>query len=498
MGKRVEPQELMATVLPVIGARHERAWLVGGWVRDRLLGLETHDYDFVVPSGAIATARAVADALSGPFVVLDVERDTARVLVGPAAETYLDFAGLRAPDIGADLLGRDFTINAMAVPVDGWAAPERAVIDPAGGRRDLRLRLLRAVSADSFREDPLRMLRAVRLSASLGFRLESQTAAWIERDAELLEAVSRERVRDELAQMLVLPRAAESLRQLDRLGLLQQVLPEVARLRAVALGNAGPRDALEHSLGTVEAMEALRGWAEGQEGAGQHLQMLTATLALYRTRLAEHLAGIVSSGRSVGMLLSLAALLHDTGKGPTEQEEAPPANRLLGHEVLGASISAMALRRLCFSSAEVVRVRLAVRGHVRPGEFARQAEIAPSRRAVHRFFRDSEPAGVDAILLSLADHWAARGSALEPEAWQRHLDVSSNLLRAYYEQRQEVVNPTLVLDGHELMSSLDLRPGPEVGRLLESIREAQAAGEVRTRDDALALAQRLLERGGPL
>ncbi len=491
----------MAATLPVVEARHASAWLVGGWVRDRLLGLQTHDYDFVVPSGGIATARAVADAVGGAFVILDVERDTARVVVGAAPDAvYLDFAALRASDIGADLLARDYTVNAMAVPARAWQAPTAEVIDPSGGRRDLELHLLRAVSVDSFREDPLRMLRGVRLAAALGFELESQTAAWIERDAELLDAVSRERVRDELAQILALPEPERSLGQLETLGLLGQVLPEVARLRAVAPAECGGRNCLEHSLQTVGVAGRVRGWLAGGTWAEPSwaYEALGATLGPYRRQLQEHLSAILPGGRSVGVLLALAAALHDVGKGVAGQAGKGPGGPLLGHDVLGASVAATALRRLCFSSAETVRVRLAVRNHMRPGQLVQETGGDPPRRAIYRFFRDAAPSGVDTVVLSLADHLALRGPSLEPEHWRRHLALSRALLKAFFERYREVIDPPLMVDGHELMAALGLAPGPEVGELLDSLREAQAAGEVTSPEEALSLARGLLQRSGPL
>ncbi|MDI7274533.1 MAG: HD domain-containing protein [Anaerolineae bacterium] len=494
-------RELMARTLPVVEARHRESWLVGGWVRDRLLGLETRDIDFAVRDGAAATARLVADAVGGAFVLLDEERDTARVLAGPPeAVFYLDFAALRAQSIEADLLARDFTVNAMAVPVSAWLAPEAALVDPTGGRRDLRQRLLRAVSVDSFREDPLRLLRAIRLRASLGFEIESETASWIERDAELIDAVSRERVRDELSLILAQPQPAASLRLADGLGLLERVVPELGPLRAVPAVAGDGRDAYEHSLDTVEVADRMGRWLRGGEWeeGDWPVQMLTAALAPYRKRLAEALATLLPGGHSVGVLFLLAALLHDVGKGAAAQEGAAAGERLLGHDVLGASMAATVMRQLCFSGAETARVRLAVGNHMRPGQLVQEMGPAPSGRAIYRFFRDTEPAGVDTVLLSLADHWATRGARLEREHWRRHLALSRALLEGYYERRQQVVEPPALVDGHGLMSSLDLAPGPQVGELLESIREAQAAGEVTSREQALALARRLLEKGGPL
>lgn len=499
MAEQVQAEDLVAAALPVIQARHSDAWLVGGWVRDRLLGRPTHDIDFVVPAGAIATAREVADAVRGAFVLLDVERDTARVVVGPAGSaTYLDFAGLRAPDIEADLLGRDFTVNAMAMPAADWSASELRVLDPSGGRADLAEHLLRAVSTDAFREDPLRMVRGVRLMALLGFTLESQTAAWMERDAELLDAVSRERVRDELSQIMALPGAAGSLRQLDELGLLAQIAPELMPLREIPSPGMDGGTVLEHSYATVDATERVRAWLsrEARGDLAWPYEQLAATLLPYRDRLAEHLARILPGGRSAGVLLSLAALLHDVGKGA--RPAGAPGSRLLGHEDLGASLAATIMRRLAYSTAETVRVRLAVRNHMRPGQLVQEADGEPSRRAIYRFYRDAEPSGPDTILLSLADHLATRGALPDADHWRRHLALSGALLGAYYEHRQEVVEPPLVIDGEDLMSALGLAPGPEVGRLLDMVREAQAAGEVVSRQEAVALARRLLEGNGRL
>ena len=495
----VRAQELMDRVLPVVQARHAQAWLAGGWVRDRLLGIERRDFDFVVPGGAVATARRVADAVGGPFVLLDAGRDTARVLVGPPeAPIYLDFAGLRASSIEEDLLARDFTINAMAVPVAAWRDPEGAIIDPAGGRRDLAIRLLRAVSSDSFRQDPLRMLRAVRLRTALGFELESQTAAWIQRDAALLDAVSRERVRDELAQILDLPRTKESLRLLNDLSLLSQAMPEVARLRQVPVAGGEVPNALERSLQAVHVVEMLLGWLRSERDLppGWPYEMLADSLVPYRERLAHGLAVVLPGGRSAGVLLTLAALLYDVARGASVPA-TPTENHLLGREVLSASMAATIMRRLCFSSAETVRVRLTVRSHARAGELVEEMDGEPTRRAVYRFFRDAEPSGVDALLLSLVDGLAARGPGLDRDRWRRHLALVTTLLHAYYERRREVVEPLPLVDGYELMTALDLSPGPEVGALLESIREAQAAGEIHSPAEALEMARQSLERGGP-
>jgi len=499
VGEAPRPQDLLARILPAVAARHREAWLVGGWVRDRLLGVDSHDIDLVVPTGAVATARHLADLVGGAFVLLDETRDTARVVVGaPGDAIYLDLAGMRGPGIEADLMARDFTVNAMALAAAAYCEPEPTIIDPSGGRRDLAARRLRAVSPGAFRDDPLRTLRGVRLGAALGFDLDDETAAWMRQDAALLSTVSRERVRDELMQMLALPRAERSLRRLDGLGLLEQVLPELAALRQVEARYGGEVSALDRSLRTVGIAQEMLDWLAGTASAlpGVAAATLQALVDPYRARLVQYLGELLPGGRSKATLLLLATSLHEVGKGATEQGHAGAGGRFLDHEVLGASMAATIGRRLCLSSAETARLRLAVRNHSRPWELAREAEAAPSRRAMYRFFRDAEPAGVEAILLSLAHHLATYGSNLDPERWRRHVAASAALLEACFDRREEIVDPRPLIDGHGLIETLDLVPGPGVGVLLDGIREAQAAGEVHSREEALTVARHLLEREG--
>lgn len=496
MAEAIHAPELLARTVPMILARHGQAWLVGGWVRDYLLGVETHDIDFVVPGGAVATARQLATAVGGAFVLLDEERDTARVLVGqPWEALYLDVAGLRAPDIEQDLLERDFTVNAMAVPVAEWRVPAAALIDPTGGRVDLERRMLRAVSEESFRADPLRLLRAVRLSAALAFDLESQTVSWLRRDAALVALAARERVRDEFVQILALPQAAHWVRQMEHLGLLQQVAPELVSLRTVQVPEAG-MTGLEQALLTLSSLEMLEDGltADAWASLGWPYEVLGGALEPFRQRLVGHLATVVPGGQRIGVLLRLAALCHNLGRTALASAGA----RVLEQEVLGASMAATFMRRLCFATVAITRVRLAIQCYARLLPLALQVEGEPSPRMIYRFFRDAEPGGVDSILLALADHLASAAQAPERAPWQRHVDCSARLLRACYEQRAQVIDPPALVNGNELMTALGLAPGPEIGALLDSLRELQAAGEIGSRQEALAAARALVARGSLL
>ncbi|RPH63276.1 MAG: CCA tRNA nucleotidyltransferase, partial [Chloroflexi bacterium] len=220
---------LLKTVREALPA-DQPLYLVGGAVRDSLLGLPTHDLDFAVPSGALKLARSVANKLSGAFFPLDEQNDTARIILQREDGTRdsLDFAGFRGPDLESDLRGRDFTLNAMAMDVRTGQP-----IDPLGGARDLREKLLRACSETSFTEDPARILRAVRQAAAFGFTIQPETRQLMKTAVPLLPRVSPERQRDELFKMLEGPRPDASIRALELLGVLPVLLPELPALKGV-------------------------------------------------------------------------------------------------------------------------------------------------------------------------------------------------------------------------------------------------------------------------
>jgi tRNA nucleotidyltransferase/poly(A) polymerase len=485
-------QRLRALVDPLV--------LVGGTVRDVLLGRELHDLDLAAPAGGLDLARRLADAMHGAYVPLDVARDTGRaVLTSPQGQSlFVDFAAWRGPSLADDLRKRDFTINALAAEVHGASAQ---LIDVTGGLADLENRLLRTASQQALREDPLRCLRAVRLLAELSpwrFRLEQDTAGQIRRHAPLVAGSASERVRDELVRTLAAPEPQRWLGLLSDLGLLAVVLPEAEALHDVAQTAPHIYDVFEHTAQVVDYAARLAGWITGQGEPADALDAAASqALAPMQPALVDHLAervGVSLGSRS--RALSWAALCHDWGKPATRAVEVDPHSgqartRFLGHEDVSAALAGDALRRLRFSEAEVRWVTTIVAGHMRPHHLAAAGQ--PSRRAVYRYFRDLGAAGVDTALLSLADLYATGAPEQDLSGWQRQLDLVVRLLDDYFNRPQEAVRPAPLIDGHDLQAALGLRPGRLIGQLLETVAEAQAAGELHSRDQALAYAAQMAE-----
>lgn len=461
-------------------------YLVGGAVRDLALGRPVHDLDFTGTGDLRPLAAALADQLRAGFYPLDEVRGTYRV-VADHGRAVLDFATLRGEDLRADLAGRDFTINAVAVDVrdpETW-------IDPLGGLEDLRAGRLRACSPTSISDDPVRSLRAVRLAVTYGLVIDPPTLDWVRQGGDELARVSAERVRDEIWRMLELPSASECLLRLDDLGILAGVLPELDELHGVSQSAPHVYPVWEHTLAGLDSLSVL--WdvlvIGNSNGVNPALARAWEHLGRFSSHLRAHFAAAPVPGRSLRGLLAFAALYHDSAKPRTRTLEPDGRTRFFDHEERGARLASRRARALALSLDEIERIGKIVAGHMRVHQFALSG--TPSSRAIYRYFRSTGPAGIDISLFSLADTLATFGDTLSAARWQAEVEICELLWRSYWERSAQVVSPPRLLDGGQIMRLLNLKPGPQIGRLLESLREAQVEGEVQTVEEAEEFLRRI-------
>jgi putative nucleotidyltransferase with HDIG domain len=216
----------------------------------------------------------------------------------------------------------------------------------------------------------------------------------------------------------------------------------------------------------------------------------------YRGRISETIASPLTADRSVRSLLFLAALYHDAAKPQTKKADDEGQMRFWEHDLQGAEIAASRGRALAMSNDEITRLETDIRNHMRilfhTNRLVREGK-QPSRRAVYRFFRDTGPAGVDVCLLALADLRATYEQTMPREIWAAALDVVRLMLENWFEKPAEAISPAPLVNGDDLMRELDLQPGKIIGRLLEALHEAQAMGEISTREQALDLARQKLQ-----
>jgi poly(A) polymerase len=474
--------------------RGRTVYLVGGAVRDALLNRPVHDLDFALDRDGIKSARLVANALNADFYPLDPDRDTGRVLVPVEGgqPIVMDFAAFRGADLESDLLGRDFTVNAIALDLQ-----TDEIHDPLGGALDLKEKRLRACSPSAFADDPVRILRGVRLAADFGFHILPEARAAMKESAARLADISPERLRDELFRILDGSAPAACVRAIDMLGALAPILPELAALKGLEQPEPHIHDGWAHTLaalGHLEGILSALAPAYDPERAADLLNGLLVTrIGRYRQQVAEHLAAAPTSNRSARGLLFFSTLYHDVAKPHTKKVSEAGQLRFWDHDQQGAEMAEARARALAFSNEEVQRVGTVVRNHMRilfhTNRLVKDGK-PPSRRAVYRFFRDTGAFGVDVCLLALADMRATYEQTLPQEAWAAALDVVRTMLENWYEKPAETVAPPKLLDGDDLMRELNLQPGRQIGELLEAVREAQAMGEVSTREQALELARK--------
>lgn len=470
-------------------------YLVGGCVRDALIGREVHDLDFCTPTGALELGRRVADSLQGAYFPMDPERGISRVILDRLdVRLVLDFADFQAADLEGDLRGRDFTVNAIALRLD---RPD-SLIDPLNGVSDLAQKVLRPCSETALIDDPVRTLRGIRLAVSLGFRLLPATRQAIRQALPAVSSVSAERLRDEILRLLSTPQPAAAIRSLEVLGGIHYVFPELSVLKGVNQSPPHYTNVWDHTLNAMAQLskligilapspdpEAAESWSAG---------LVSFRLGRFREPLAAHLAETLTPDVSRQALLQLAALYHDSGKPQTRSLDADGRIRFFEHEQASAQIIRQRAQALHLSNQEIDYLFTVVSHHLRPILLA-QVETPLSRRAIFRFFRQTGSAGVDIGLHALADTLATYGPTLPQEVWIAQVDTVRALWEAWWERPTEQVRPKPLLTGNDLINELGLSPGPIIGALLEALLEAQAVGEIQDRQQALAFAQRWLEQG---
>ena len=469
----------LGQLAPYIRDHAGEAYLVGGFLRDTLLGRSTRDIDLAVTGPSESLAKTIADSLNGSLVVLGKEERVARVVLPTNDVRQIDITTI-TENIASDLARRDFTIDALAVPFDYAAGAFRIanVIDPFGGVKDLQEGVVRSVGPEVFRNDPVRMMRAARLSAELGFSVDENAQTLIRRDSQLLKRVSAERIRTELCFILAADHTYQSLKLMEDLGLLQLVVPELDESKGVEQPKEHFWEVYDHLLETVRAVEQVLG--ETAEEPDDFIASLS-WIGEYLDHLGEELPGSCSRRG----LAKLAGLLHDVAKPRTKTIQPDGRMRFFGHSQVGAEMVGPIMRRLRFGAQETKHVETIVLHHLRPGLMNSPGE-PPTARAIYKFFRDAGRAAVDTVLVNMADYRATRGPSLTWDEWTRYTENCRHILSKGLEQKAP--RPEPLVTGHDLMKALQISEGPLVGRLLEEVREALAAGEIATREQALELA----------
>ena len=458
-------------------------YLVGGFLRNLVLKKPTADIDLCITGSGQAASAKISGYFKAPQVALDAGNDVFRVIL-PAFQ--LDISG--TADITANLTRRDFKLNAMAAPLSAvhqGRLPVNSIIDPMQGLPDIENRVIQVTSADVFSADPIRLLRAIRLSAELGFALDGQTQSLITTHAALISTVAGERIREELLKLLETSQPGIWEKCLE-LGLLLNIFPELTPCCRHPQPYEHTWDVLEHSIKTIYALDAILGRSVWPY---QNPEIITE---IYReSGFEKYFAGKISGTSSIRTLTKLAALLHDIAKPQTRSTDPDGRIRFTGHPLEGSRLSSQILTRLRFSKKEILMVEKMVCYHLRPVQMNPDGQL-PSAKAIYRYFRDLGEAAESTLYLSLADHLATDGPNLMVANWQEHVNIVAHILSEQKKQLTRLV-PKRLVTGTDLIERFNLRPGPRIRTLLGEITEAQAAGEIKNRQEAFKFISQRLE-----
>ena len=486
--KSKSEKELPAVVrrwLAPLGAELPPLYLVGGAVRDQMLGRPIKDIDLMCadPEGLARNLSMHHGATLVPFLK-KVAAPCFRVVRREDTEDYIDLVPMRGGSPETDLSLRDFTINAMAVEI-GPGGGLAEVIDPLEGRRDLVRRCIRAASLRALADDPLRILRAVRFASQLGFVIDEATAHLMAQSAAALVNVAGERICAELLAILETPASADYLRRLDDSGALAVVFPEIGPMKGCIQNTHHHLDVWGHSLAALEACEAILA------NPADHFGSSAAAVQAY-----------LATGRRTA-LLKLALLLHDSGKPSSKQVDSAGRITFYGHDEAGARVVETVGRRLRLSTGAAAFIIALVVHHMNLLTLS-EPEVRPA--TVLRWCRRLGDACVAAIILSMADVAAIRGPAADPEWRERHLAWGAHTVRDYFSEFKQRIEAPPLVTGHDLLA-IGIAPGPELGRILSMVRDVQQTGEVESREEALNLiksqqmraeARQVARKGKPL
>ncbi len=445
------PQDVIE-ILKEIEKENKEIYLVGGAIRDTLLGISPLDFDFAVKGNGIKTAKKIASKIKGAFVLLSEKDDEARVVY---KKSYVfDFKGFKE-NIEEDLKKRDFTINAIAIKLNLFLKNEYRFLDYFGGIKHLQHKSIIPVSERSFKDDPLRVLRAFRFSAELGFNIPE----WVyyQMIQVSVKKIAKERIGYEFMRILETDFSYPFISKMIEIGLLQEIFEKAKRFFE-------DREVLSHSL--LVYLGAERILKNGH----------------FNNNFQKYFSGIEKRRKA---LIKLASLFHDIAKPDTRIETEEGTYHFYGHDVKGAKLTEKMLKEaLRLPVKEVKSVKNMVERHMHLHLIATAPEL--TERAIRRFLRITGEDAVGIMILDLADGFATAGKT-------EHLEYTIKKIFEIKEKDEKEKSFKRLITGYDLME-FGIPPGPVYKILLEELEELQKEGKIKTKEEGFEILKELLER----
>lgn len=483
-----------------------QGYYVGGIVRNSLLRRNSSDIDIALPKENIQqVAYTLGKKLNAAVFEMDSEYGIWR-LVTHKDKLQIDLTSFQGKDLKEDLLRRDFTLNAMAYPLSACPTIEvsvkkgqtpqiilkklkrTSIIDYVEGLVDLKNKQIVPTNPNVFTDDPIRMLRAFRMSAELGFDLHPQALTLIQAYASLIDKSAGERIHEELERLFETPKSYKFICLMDKCGLLTEIFPELEPQRTCAEVYYGEGGVFKHTLEVFNRIEYL-------------LENLHKAFPKYADKLMPFIAN--------KPLYKMTALLHDIAK-PATAKVVGDRLRFFYHEQKGAKMAKVVLERLHYSKVDIRLICAMIEEHLRPSNLASNNVITD--RGAYHFFRDLGEAAIPMLLLC----WADYASYVTPAQLRyviahsvdrmmniaqaqrkanigktlRHMQVLNLLFSKYFDHSKKI-QPSRIITGRDIMQVLNLPPSPKIGELLEAVAEAQVEGKVTDKESAIEFLKQL-------
>ena len=463
----------LSAISGIAKSRNLGIWLVGGVLRDTYLKRkkELVDFDFCVEGETLAVAKEFAKSISSKVIILDKSQKSYRVALKKEGKVYTyDFTAMRGKNLKEDLALRDFAINTLAISL---LEKKPKLIDLFQARKDMRAKVIKVIGEEVIPQDPLRILRGFSFVANYGFRIRPKTLKLMVKHKSLIKGLSKERINEELFKILTSNNSYKVIKVMDKLKIIDQFIPEIIKMRDVDQGAYHHLDVWNHSL------EALR-----------QFELLFSTSLVRNKEIVAYLNEEFAGQRRRIQIIKLACLLHDIGK-PKAKKKLDKKTIFHTHEKIGRDLAEGIADNLRLSLREKSTLMKLIFWHLRPGYLADQ--IRPSRRAIYRFFRDTQEEGVAVILLSFSDWRATRGPLTDAKKRKHHETVMLDLVDKYFADKKKKPLPRII-DGHNIMSKFKIPSGPLIGVILKKIKEEQALGKISNKQEALKKAKQIITK----
>ncbi len=436
------------------------AYIVGGSIRDLVLGRSPTDYDITVLGNPEEFAKKIAANTSGHLV--EIGKPEQMVIRVVSDDNIFDISSANSQSIEDNLNKRDFTINAIA-----YSLYSGKIIDCLDGMQDLADKKIRMVSKEIFRKDPIRLMRAFRMEASLNFEIEPQTVSAIKNDANLIQNSAGERIRTELFKILPTSKSHYCISGMADTGLLTAIFPELGKLQGCSQNRYHLYDIFEHTM-----------------KAYYHLE------TMLNNKFPPEIYQDINKNKAA--LLKYAILLHDIGKASAKTVDSRGNIHFYGHGQKGADMAKEINKRLKLSTRETCYVDFIIRNHIRAlFLFTAHKKKTLTRKSLTRFFIKCGDNTSDLLLHTIADI-KGKGNK-ENERNKAFIEFAKEILHDFFSGFKPIAKKSPFITGYDLIDKFGLTPSPTFKTILSYVKEARLSGKIKNRQEALKLVEKIIK-----